>query len=1111
MVRWLVRIAILLIVLALLGAGTVTWELHTDTPRDMVVDEIQTSTGLRLTIGSMTTSWSGQSTLHDVAIRLPTGDEPIFAADQLAVRHTGVLRLLFGAAAQVHVITASGPVHVTIAQGADGRWNIERLVDLLSASTSGGGATALPRIEIDGLALDVRDRAGRRETVTPIKFTLDPLGPGAGEIALSGPGELNVAGRFSTTGDMTHELTVKATDAAKVMGLWLSDDLKPASVDAKWSGHVSGPEVLGELTVTEARAGAKRLSGAMSMAMRSGSVTINPRRVTIENGDGAAATLEGGELVIDMKHVETHQLFVTAGDTRAKLTGQYAWGTRSGAVHAAWSGAVKAMDLAHHGETDVRIESGGLDGWRITAEAQGAARTPRGQWTGGATLSATGENPRAMTWSITSDKSNWTDASGASTPIQGAAAHGRINGSKIEVTELAAQSPAPLRASGEYDMDSGQWHADAAVKQLDAGEVGVIDASAAAHGDAKTLALDRFDARGEKFTAEGSGAYTFGADKPMTLAVKISGEYAANDTTSASYAWEGDIGGAVGGKAKLDATGVLTIERLSVSGQKVDDISTGLEVSLDEGVVAAKTGKFDLLGGSASVSGKYVLNEQSAGLNIAAEDVSLGKLSMWVNGDLKLGGAASGKLRVRLPRGQVTQASVSGSWSVKDFSDGAIAFETMTGELRTERGVLRLDPVRLTRGAGEAAGWATFDLHDGRTLHAELKPANWPVESEAITAAVSGDVVIDADVVEPRVGGNMTLDAAVSMSGEAMGRVKLSGVLADERLVLSTIDADLAFGRIRGAATIDGRDWTQSTGVLSGTGLKPGAAAKWWPEAAMIDGAAEMQIKFSPSTDPRAPGPMHIDARWSPTQAMAIRHVPIGGGTLTAFASMQRAIIDEASWSMADGKVKAWASLRRRDGQWYDHVRMDFENLDLNVLNASLSDDEKDAVPGRLEGTINLLGPTQSLAAMVGTADVTIRDSSLRHTDIIGGVLGIMGKGEMDPVGSGRASMRLEGGTLWIDKLRYENRGTEILLDGRIDDIASGMKGTVKMNAIGSLQPFKNVTLPMMRDVDALLKGLASQVTTVRITGPLDKVTVESTSLREMMQTAQKLLTTPNL
>jgi hypothetical protein len=86
---------------------------------------------------------------------------------------------------------------------------------------------------------------------------------------------------------------------------------------------------------------------------------------------------------------------------------------------------------------------------------------------------------------------------------------------------------------------------------------------------------------------------------------------------------------------------------------------------------------------------------------------------------------------------------------------------------------------------------------------------------------------------------------------------------------------------------------------------------------------------------------------------------------------------------------------------------------------------------------------------------------------------------------------RLEGERLEIPSMRYQNRGVDVWMSGTILDIFKGRAATVEATAAGSARPLKDLKLPFMGDVDAILKALQGGLATVSVTGTVGDPVVQ--------------------
>src|SRR3954470_15289773 len=137
--RWLLRILIgfaALIVLVVIVVQVVLW---TNIPRNLVVKQIESEMGLRISTDSLRSGWLGRSTLDNVAPSLPLSDESFLKVKSLQVKHTTLLGLVLGRSISIDRIVIDHP-EVFVRQDANGRWNLQEVAEILAKV--GGGKTA---------------------------------------------------------------------------------------------------------------------------------------------------------------------------------------------------------------------------------------------------------------------------------------------------------------------------------------------------------------------------------------------------------------------------------------------------------------------------------------------------------------------------------------------------------------------------------------------------------------------------------------------------------------------------------------------------------------------------------------------------------------------------------------------------------------------------------------------------------------------------------------------------------------------------------------------------------------------------------------------------------
>ncbi len=250
-----------------------------------------------------------------------------------------------------------------------------------------------------------------------------------------------------------------------------------------------------------------------------------------------------------------------------------------------------------------------------------------------------------------------------------------------------------------------------------------------------------------------------------------------------------------------------------------------------------------------------------------------------------------------------------------------------------------------------------------------------------------------------------------------------------------------------------------------------------------IAGVAQMR----PSDDPRAIEPMLIHLEVWP-ENLKFRGLTIGA-TFTAYGNRNRLVLDQSFVAFADGAAMPWVRVSRQEGgQWATHAMVDFTNLDLNQLVRAVNA-EADPMPGRLDGSVTLLGNLRKPDELVGEGTIAITRSDLANWDIFQVLYNAMrlNLGDREPDGSGEIEARLEQSKLMITRMRYFNRGVEARMSATIDKVWDMPDSPINGFVIGTVRPLANIYLPGVTDADAILSSLQRYATTIPFDGTVAK------------------------
>jgi hypothetical protein len=91
------------------------------------------------------------------------------------------------------------------------------------------------------------------------------------------------------------------------------------------------------------------------------------------------------------------------------------------------------------------------------------------------------------------------------------------------------------------------------------------------------------------------------------------------------------------------------------------------------------------------------------------------------------------------------------------------------------------------------------------------------------------------------------------------------------------------------------------------------------------------------------------------------------------------------------------------------------------------------------------------------------------------------------PVGSGTINFTIHDEDATITGMQYFDRGTELAINGDIDDLLQFPQCPVDLIVVGSARPLKSINIPGISDFDAAINAIQHNAIAVRVTGNFDK------------------------
>jgi hypothetical protein len=110
------------------------------------------------------------------------------------------------------------------------------------------------------------------------------------------------------------------------------------------------------------------------------------------------------------------------------------------------------------------------------------------------------------------------------------------------------------------------------------------------------------------------------------------------------------------------------------------------------------------------------------------------------------------------------------------------------------------------------------------------------------------------------------------------------------------------------------------------------------------------------------------------------------------------------------------------------------------------------------------------------------------------------------PTGSGEIDFTVQNENATITALRYFDKGTEIRINGDINDLLNLPNSPLNLIAVGSLRPLASIQIFGLADFDAAIGAIQHDAFTIRITGYLNRPKQKEIPFRDVGQEMKNFL-----
>ncbi len=431
------------------------------------------------------------------------------------------------------------------------------------------------------------------------------------------------------------------------------------------------------------------------------------------------------------------------------------------------------------------------------------------------------------------------------------------------------------------------------------------------------------------------------------------------------------------------------------------------------------------------------------------------------------------------------------------------------GGLTAVGGTAKLENLDLRLGDGRLTGSGRFDLRQGRQLNADLAASRWPVTIGDVGLQISGEATGSLDVLAATAQAEVQATSDLMYRGHGAGQAVLRGRVQERQLELDHLRLDAKGGTLEGEVSLPLDDWTALSADLTATELNLEALAATFELDGGLQGTASGTITAGPSRDPRALGPLTAEASLV-FESASCNSIELSSLDLRAQFGEDRCVLERGAVRAAGGAIELWASSGLHAGERYLQAHASCQDLELDQLVNAIRKQE-DHVEGRLSGQVSGAGYLAENPRLFGEGLFELTDSDLLALPVVEtlyGALNIVSKRETR--GSGTAQLRLIGNSLELSRLRYSNRGLEILLRGMVHDVLQGGESPVSGVGIGLVRPLRDLNLPLSDYLDRMLAGAQTGSASVKVSGTVRDPQTEVVPLADVQQGVARLLGSTN-
>jgi hypothetical protein len=1113
--------------------------LATDLPRNLVISIVEKQLGLRITARSLSTGIFGHTTLDDVTATLPLSDKAFLSIPLLKLDHTWLPGILFGSFT-IHDISIEQP-RLQVVQEPSGSWNVLEVIQLI-ARTAGGTSAAqakpqsneipvLPILDVTDAAVTLTDNQNRSTTLSHLQITGRSDGPLVWQYHAAIPGQLDLTGELAPGDAWAHKIDLQIQNAKSWLAPWISSWPDSAQLQARWTGRVDSGNLLGRFDILHANFNSISISGPLELTSGDATATLRPDGVLVSSDSSPSldTRIVGGDIVFSAAGIQSQNLGLECARGRASLDAQYAFADNSASLHAAWRDLAMPSAVVQSGDLQLNYVAP-LGQPRFTATLQNEGSAKSGKWDAQISLSGSGNNLQNLSLSLLAQKLQFDSSTAKSLDLSGLTADVGAYPGGLLLRDLHVGHSHPVLGQGGYSIaNHTAWLSlDAHGWPLPAQAPETLDVAFNIWSTPQRIHLQQLYLNTGMASAYASGDYVYNIPKPVNLHIYLTENPRFISSDAAPDSFHGLL------RSTIDLSGTITPPDLLLTGsalgndvhigqRPIGDVNLNLTGYYRNDRIFISSQNVVLLGGAWNISGYWPVRDSLFRIdNLSVQHLSLPLAAASPN----LSGTLDGKWSIDVHEFSRDGIVAEGSAAIHNLiignphstSSQYLTFnEIQIPSARLDYGSIDINPISVIRKIGSTTGHANLSLYTTlehpKNILVGIDAKSWPIQAAGNPGAclLSATGNLDLDLASTSASGHLDLQADTAWGSQPLGELKASVDLDHRTADIPSIQINTMDGSATGSGIFDLDKPFATRLSLYWKNLNLASLKPLSPQLASLTGKTDGSLLIHPATTPRPLGPLAIDLQLH-SNAIQFKTSKIGDLQLAAFMAPDRIVLDDSQarpsqLAIAGGIIRFWGRISRHDGDVYQSLlQLTLQNLQLDTL---LPPGSKSArAPGLLSGQITLLGRPRFPELAIGQGSLTLTQSDLAGVGPIAFLYNLMHltHNANKPTGSGEIDFTVQNENATITALRYFDKGTEIRINGDINDLLNLPNSPLNLIAVGSLRPLASIQIFGLADFDAAIGAIQHDAFTIRITGYLNRPKQKEIPFRDVGQEMKNFL-----